>query len=40
MKKYERIFIENKQIFEQETYEEDERPEKRVKVNQRLLKII
>jgi acyl-CoA oxidase len=40
VKKYERIFSDNKQFFIQETYEEDERHEKRIKVNQRLLKFI
>ncbi len=31
--KYERILSDNKHIFIQETYEEDNREEKRVKVN-------
>ena len=33
MRKYEKIMIENKHLFIQETYEEDDRDEKRVKVN-------
>ncbi len=40
LKKYEKILIDNKHFFEQETYEEDERETKRVKVNQRLIKIL
>lgn len=39
-KKYEKMFQDNKHFFLPETYEEDERHEKRIKVNQRLLKII
>ena len=40
LRKYERIMIDNKHLFIQETYEEDNRDEKRIKVNQRLLKLL